>query len=132
MERWPDEDESFLIRYVEQLGYPAGYRSWLRQFHRFVRDHSPQAGLTDRVFYQWIHNRTKETTRSFAIRQTEFVYNFLEWLVSQSVLRNHPLKQLQNKYHCRSIRAIAGALMSPNPNQDLEALRPLPRYGSHL
>src|SRR5262249_44414804 len=55
-----------------------------------------------------------------------------DWLVQRNVLRSHPLQDLQRRYQCRSIRAITGALMSSNPDHALEALRPLPRYGSHL
>src|SRR5437867_5546919 len=129
---WPGDDESLLIRYVEQLGYSAAYRSWLRPFQRFVREHSPHGGLTERVFRTWIRKRAEQSPRSFVIRQTEFIKGFLDWLVKQSVLGSHPLEQLQRKYECRSMRAITGALMSSKPNPALEALRPLPRYGSHL
>jgi hypothetical protein len=133
MDHWPD-DESLLTRYIEQLRYreTATYRSWLRQFQRFVEKHSPHGRLTERLFRMWVRKRAQESARSFVIRQTEFVKNFLDWLVAEKVLRSHPLQHLQRKYECRSIRAIAGALMNSNPNQALEALRPLPRYGSHL
>jgi site-specific recombinase XerD len=134
MDQWPDADESLLIRYVEQLHYReiGAYRSWLRQFQRFVQQHSPRRGLTERVFRIWVRQRAQQSTRSFVIRHTEFVKTFLDWLVAEKVLTTHPLDQLQRKYECRSVRAITGALMSSNPNQALEALRPLPRYGSHL
>ena len=134
MAHWPDDDESLITQYVEQLGYRyvAAYRSWLRPFQRFVREHSPQNGLTERVFRTWIRKRAEQSPRSFVLSQTGFIKGFLDWLVKQSVLGSHPLEQLQRKYECRSTQAIANALMSSNPNQALEALRPLPRYGSHL
>ena len=134
MVHWPDDDESLLTQYVEQLGYKdvAAYRSWLRPFQRFVREHSPHNGLTERVFRTWIRKRAEQSPRSFVLSQTGFIKGFLDWLVKQSVLGSHPLEQLQRKYECRSTQAIANALMSSNPNQALEALRPLPRYGSHL
>ena len=133
MVRWPD-DESLLKEYVHQLGYSraAGYHSWLRSFQRFVSQHSPHHGLTERVFRSWIRNTAKQSPRSFIIRQTEFIKGFLDWLVKRRILSDHPLQSLQERYECRSIRAIAGALISSAPNQALEALRPLPRYGSHL
>ena len=42
MVRWPD-DESMLKEYVDELGYSeaASHCGWLRQFQRFVRQHSP-------------------------------------------------------------------------------------------
>jgi len=134
MVHWPDDDESLLTRYVEQLGYSTGaaYCSWLRPFQRFVSKHSPHDGLTEGVFRAWIRKRAEESSRGFVISQTEFIKRFLDWLVMQNVLSSHPLEQLQRKYECRSTQAIVDALMSSNPNQALEALRPLPRYGSHL
>jgi site-specific recombinase XerD len=134
MNHWPDDDEAVLLRYIDQLRYRETntYRSWLRQFQRFVHEHSPRRGLTEAVFRRWVRQRTEESTRTFVIRQTQFVKNFLDWLVSENLLRSHPLQLLQERYECGSIRAITGALMSPGSNQALEALRPLPRYGSHL
>lgn len=134
MIHWPDDDESLITQYVEQLGYRhvAAYRSWLRPFQRFVREHSPHNGLTERVFRTWLRQRAEQSPRSFVLSQAGFIKGFLDWLVKQRVLGSHPLEQLQRKYECRSTQAIAGALMSSNPNQALEALRPLPRYGSHL
>lgn len=133
MVRWPD-DESLLKEYVDELGYSeaASYCGWLRQFQRFVNLHSPHRGLTERVFRTWIRKKAEQSPRSFVIRQTQFIKGFLDWLVQQSVLPSHPLDDLQRKYQCRSIRAIAGALISSDPDQALQALRPLPRYGSHL
>lgn len=133
MSQWLD-DESLLEEYVKQLGYKgtAGYCSWLRRFQRFIRQHSPQRGLNERVFRAWVHKAAEKSPRSFVIRQAEFVKGFLDWLVQRNVLRSHPLQDLQRRYQCRSIRAITGALMSSNPDHALEALRPLPRYGSHL
>jgi integrase len=133
MVRWPD-DESLLKEYVDELGYSeaAPYCGWLRQFQRFVSLHSPHCGLTERVFRTWIRKKAEHSPRSFVIRQTQFIKGFLDWLVQQSVVPSHPLDDLQRKYQCRSIRAIALALISSNPDQALQALRPLPRYGSHL
>jgi integrase len=133
MVRWPD-DESLLKEYVHQLGYSraVGYRSWLNQFQRFVSRHSPRFGLTERVFRSWIRSKAKQSSRTFVIRQTEFVNGFLDWLVTRRILTGHPLQKLKEKYECRSIRAIAGALISAQPDRALEALRPMTRFGSHL
>ena len=133
MTQWPD-DESLLEEYIQQLGYRKieGYRSWLRQFQRFVSKHSPHRGLTELVFRLWMRSKAKHSPRSFIIRQTEFVNGFLDWLVTRGVLTGHPLQNLKEKYECRSIRAIAGALISAQPDQALEALRPMTRFGSHL
>jgi site-specific recombinase XerD len=133
MVRWPD-DESMLKEYVEKLGYSnaASYCGWLRQFQRFVSQHSPRRGLTERVFRTWIIQKAEKSPRSVVIRQTQFIKGFLDWLVQQNVVLSHPLDDLQRKYQCRSIQVIANALISSDPDQALQALRPLPRYGSHL
>src|SRR5437870_1688668 len=108
MVHWPDEDESLLTRYIEQLGYKdvTPHRCVLRQFEHHVRQYSPRRGLTVRVLRRWIRKRAQDTTHSFMIRQTQFAKKYLDWLVQQNVLRSHPLERLQKKYGCRSIRAI--------------------------
>src|SRR5262245_108824 len=118
MTPWPD-DESLLEEYLQQLGYKRieGYRSWLRQFQRFVSKHSPRRGLNERVFRSWMRSRSKQSPRTFIIRQAEFVNGFLDWLVMRRILMGHPLQNLKEKYECRSIRAITGALISPQPDQ---------------
>jgi integrase/recombinase XerD len=128
------ECSHLLKKCVEQLDYSeaSSYCGCLRQFQRFVSRHSPHRGLTERVFRTWIRKKADQSPRSFVIRQTQFIKGFLDWLVQRSVLPGHPLDDLQRKYQCRSIRAIAGALISSDPDQALRALRPLPHYGSHL
>src|SRR5438093_12001791 len=81
MVRWPD-DESMLKEYVDELGYSeaASHCGWLRQFQRFVRQHSPHRGLTERVFRTWIRKKAEKSSRSFVIRQTQFIKGFLDWL----------------------------------------------------
>src|SRR5205814_3154680 len=117
MVRWPD-DESLLKEYVKQLGYSgaAGYCGWLRRFQRFIRLHSPQRGLNERVFRSWIRKTAEKSPRSFVIRQAEFVKGFLDWLLKQSALPSHPLAALQKRYQCQSIRAVRGAPISPDPD----------------
>jgi integrase/recombinase XerD len=60
------------------------------------------------------------------------VSRFLDWLVAQAALARNPIVELRHQYNCRSTAAVVRALLSPKPNEALEALRPLPRYGSHL
>ena len=82
MVRWPD-NESMLKEYVDELDYSeaASYCGWLRQFQRFVSQHSPHRGLTERVFRTWIRKKAEQSPRSFVIRQTQFIKGFLDWLV---------------------------------------------------
>src|SRR2546427_10483883 len=61
-------------------------------------------------------------------RRTE---GFLEWLVGEGILLETPWTPLGAAYG-RRIAPIVRALLEPNPSEALDALRPLPRFGSHL
>jgi integrase len=57
---------------------------------------------------------------------------FLDWLVTHEAIAANPFVDLQRNYECRQVAPIIRALLGPKPTEALEALRPLPHYGSHL
>jgi integrase len=60
------------------------------------------------------------------------VDSFLDWMVSNQLIVSNPLAELRQIYGQYATAPIVRALLSPNPAQALETLRPLPRFGSHL
>jgi site-specific recombinase XerD len=60
------------------------------------------------------------------------VKRFLDWLVERQIVASNPFTELRRRYECRSTAAIVRALLEPHPAKALEALRPPPRYASHL
>ena len=128
---WPDRDESLLKLFVEQRelrGDGSPYRSVLRRFQQFFSRRT----LTQSTLRDWLMERLKQSPLSLVIHYCQMVNPFLEWLVVRGALASNPLAELRKKYDCRSTVAIVRALVSKHPDKALEALRPLPRYGSHL
>jgi integrase len=60
------------------------------------------------------------------------VNRFLEWLVANGHLECNPLADLRASYSPRGITPVVRALLRPDPDVALEAIRPLPRFASHL
>lgn len=128
---WPDRDESLLKQYVEQLelrSEGSAYRSVLRRFQQFFNRRT----LTQSTLRAWLLERLKQSPLRMVIHSSQMVNPFLEWLVVRGALASNPFAELRKEYDCRSTVAIVRALVSEHPNKALEALRPLPRYGSHL
>lgn len=135
MRIWPDQDEALLKQFVEQLSlrrYGRTYQSHLRIFQRFVKRHSPQRMLTQETLRIWFQERLKQSPLRLVVHHAQLLNRFLDWLVAQGAVTSNPLVELRHQYECRSTAAIVRALLSPQPDEVLEALRPLPRYGSHL
>ncbi len=132
---WPDKDERLLEQYVHEVRrgeWAIACCRWLRRFQRFVCKHSRSGLLTEAVFRRWIKTAAHKSGAKFVIRHTYFLKGFLDWLVVHGHLKRHPITELQKKYPWCSVRAITRALMKDDPEGMLEALRPLPVWGSHL
>ena len=67
-----------------------------------------------------------------AIRRTQLVTGFLDWLVTRGHLSANPIAEVRNKCRRQSTAAIVRALLDPDPSEALKKLRGLPRFGSHL
>lgn len=135
MSYWPDKDEALLRQFVEQLKlgrYGRSYCCVLREFQRFLSHDSPPRTLTPATLRAWLEDRKKQSSLGLVVHRAQLVSRFLDWLVAGGSIVNNPLAELRREYNCRSTAAIVRALFSPQPNEALEALRPLPRYGSHL
>lgn len=135
MSHWPDQGEALLRQFVEQLKlrrYGVSYCCVLRDFQRFVSRDSPPRTLTQASMRDWIDERKKQSSLDLVVHRAQLVSRFLDWLVICGAVASNPLAELRRQYDCRSTAAIVRALFSAQPNEALEALRPLPRYGSHL
>ena len=135
MSHWPDQDEALLRQFVEQLKlrrYGVSYCCVLRDFQRFVSQSSPPGMLTQATLHAWLEERKKQRSLDLVVHRAQLVSRFLDWLVVCGAVVSNPLAELRRQYDCRSTAAIVRALFSAQPNEALEALRPLPRYGSHL
>lgn len=134
MRVWPDKNEALLKQFVERLElrrYGGTYRGVLRQFQSFVSKHSAKRSLTQATLRAWSKERMKQSPLHLVVHRSQLVSRFLDWLVMCGAINSSPFAELRHKYQC-STAAIVRALVGPRPDEALEALRPLPRYGSHL
>jgi len=131
---WPDKNEALLDAFLREHGYAShsvwGYRSMLRHFQRFVSARKQQ--LSQGMLRAWLKAGAAQTSLPYVIDRAVFVKRFLDWLVQRGAVVANPFTHLRDRYDCRSTAAIARALLDPHPAEALEALRPEPRYGSHL
>lgn len=136
MTTWPPDDDRLIRRYVQTLPLrnqttPAVARSILRRFQQFVQTHTPHAPLSQATLAAWVRNSAGRGSLRSVIASTRRVDGFLTWLVAQGVLAMHPWATFRHTYGGR-MAPIVRALLAPNPPVALDALRPLPRFGSHL
>jgi site-specific recombinase XerD len=131
MPRWPTSDEFLLDEYIRQLP-PCNkrrlYRGLMRRFQAFVRERTE---FNLRTLRAWLRTPSKRCLGTTLVR-AQWVDRYLEWLVSRGAIKDNPFAELRGKYGCRRTAPIARALLSRNYKRDLEAIRVLPRYGSHL
>ncbi len=134
MRRWPDKEEALLNEFLDQLGYAPenvwAYRSMLRHFQRFVSER--KRPLAEQTLRSWLKKCSSESKVPYVIDRATFVKRFLDWLVERQIVARNPFMELRERYGCRSTAAIVRALLDPQPEKALEALRPPPRYASHL
>jgi integrase/recombinase XerD len=133
MTTWPTDDDLLIRRYVQTRPLrnqttPAVARSILRRFQRFVQTHAP---LSQATLAAWVRDGAERASLRHVIASTRRVDGFLTWLVAQGVLATHPWATLRHTYGGR-MAPIVRALLAPNPPAALDALRPLPHFGSHL
>ena len=132
MRAWPDKDEALLNEYIRQLPPSTkqqAYRRVIRWFQIFV-NHNPT--FDQEAVQTWIRARSAQTCVQTALVNAQWIDRFLDWLVTRKAVAVNPFTELRRKYGCRLTAPIARALLSSSPTETLEALRPLPRYGSHL
>jgi site-specific recombinase XerD len=131
----PNQDETLINQFVKQLNlacYIAPYRSVLRQFQRFVTQHSQRPMFSESAVRAWLKDELKTSPLPSVIRRGQLVNRFLDWLAARGAAAANPIAKLRRKYDCRSSAAVLRALAGAQPTKALESLRSPPRYGSHL
>ena len=138
MPNWPDENRALIIEFLNQLkltshgGTYRFYRSLLQQFQSFVNPRLPKRGLSATVFRLWVREELKTLPLPMVVHYARVASRFIDWLAGKGAIVSNPIAELRCKYECRSSAAVIRALAEAQPTKALEALRPPPRYGSHL
>jgi integrase/recombinase XerD len=123
--------------YVQQLHLrnpksSRGYLWILNGFQRFVSQHGEDKSISQVTVRQWLNDRIVVWPLQLVTARARIVDRYLDWMVNQDVLANNPFAELRREYGQRATRPIVQALLSPDFEKSLEALRPVPRFGSFL
>lgn len=137
MSTWPDTDGTAIDRHVRSLALKTKearrtYRNELFAFQRFTTEHCCDGPLSEGAVIAWTRSRARQTTLSAVIDHARHISRFLERLVRERSLAENPFAALQERYGERRLAPIVRALASSDPARALQALRPLPPWGSPL
>lgn len=130
-------DSAMPDHYVQQLRFRNAittkvYRCILNGFQRYVAEHFATKPLTPEVIQSWLWDRILVWPLHLVVHRARLVDRFLDWRVSTGSLQSNPFAQLRKDYLQRRTAPIVRALLSPDFTAALEALRPLPCFGSFL
>lgn len=131
-------DREMPRRYVQQLRFRSpttlmSYLSILNGFWRFALKQPASGMFSIEVIQSWLRDlRARLGTLQLVFEYVRVLDHFLNWMASTGSLADNPLAQLRKRYGRRATRKIVRALLSPNPADALQALRPFPRFGSFL
>jgi integrase/recombinase XerD len=136
MTTWPTDNDLLIRRYLQMLPHRSwttqtAARSLLRRFQRFVETQTPYAPLAQATVEAWLRDLAGRVSLRSVINHVRRVDGFLDWLVAQGILTSNPWAELRCDYG-HHLAPIVRALLGSNPTEALDALRPLPPFGSHL
>lgn len=127
-------DSAAVDRYVRQLRvrHPRTrmiYRGELLRFQHFVDEHG---GLSLTSVTAWLRTRATQWPVHLVVDRACKVNRLLDFLLAEGTLGSQPFAELRSRYGQCRLSPIVHALLSSEPESALEALRPLPRFGSFL
>jgi integrase/recombinase XerD len=108
------------------------YVSILNGFQRFVAEQAEDRSVSQTTIRQWLKDRTLAWPFHIVTDRARLVDRFLDWRVSNGTLASNPFADLRMEYGQRTTTPVVRALVNVNSAAALEALRPLPRFGSFL
>jgi integrase len=134
MNTWPDMDGAAIDRYIRQLRLrhpktPVIYRSELLRFQRFIQE---QGELSVKSMIAWLRAHSALWPMHLVVDRACKVNRLMDFLVAEGSLATHPLAELRSRYGRLKLVDIVRALLATDPQSALDALRPLPRFGSFL
>ena len=138
MRTWPDTDGSAITRYLHQLRLrcpisPIYYRQALCSFQEVVVRHQcPPLQVSREALEAWLRERATHWPMSTLLHRARIVNRFLDFLVQEELIASNPVADLRAQYCVKCSNPILRALLAPDPNRELEALRQFPPFGSVL
>ena len=133
MKVWLDADGTLVRRYLRtlRLRNSDSQRCVLNNFQRFVAGRIDDKPLRVSTVESWVRERASEWSLRTLVAGARSVNRFLNWLVADNVLADNPWFDSVPAIGQRTAPVVR-AILRPDTAQALEALRPLPRFGSHL
>ena len=138
MKIWPDTNRAVVARYLGQLRLrcpisPIYYRQALHSFLQIVvRTRCPPSQVSRDALEAWLREHAMLWSGSTLLHRAGIVNRFLDFLVQERLVASNPVADLRAEYCVKSSRAILRALLTPDPDQALAALRQFPPFGSVL
>jgi hypothetical protein len=109
---------------------PRHYLRTLKAFQDFVAAQADNSMSVETV-RRWLNDQFRVRSLHQVIDRACVVDRFLSWMVSKGALRNNPFTELKIEYG-QHAAPIVRTLLNPDFQRTLEALRPVPRFGSFL
>lgn len=106
------------------------YRCILVEFQRHVQQCPRNTAICQSTIESWLHGCASRWPEHYVLHRARVVDRFLDFLAAQESIPSNPLAQLRLSFGQRVGTPIVRALLSPDPAQALEALRPLPQFAS--
>jgi integrase/recombinase XerD len=138
MKTWPDTHGAVVARYLGQLRLrdprnPIRYRQALHSFQDIVvQTQCPPSQVSRDALEAWLRERAVHWSGSTLLHRARIVNRFLDFLVQEGLVASNPIADLRAEYCVKSSKAILRALLTPDPDQALAALRQFPPFGSVL
>ena len=138
MRTWPDRNASAIERFLRQRRLrhpqtPKTYRRVLCGFQDVVRRcERSSSRVSLQTLRGWLQERSAEWSAFTLLHRACIIDRFLDFLVREGSIASNPVAELRTKYCVKGSETILRALLAPEPERALEALRQLPQFGSVL
>ena len=107
-----------------------GYRCILVEFQRHVQLCPRDIAICQSTIESWLHGCASRWPEHYVLHRARVVDRFLDFLAAEESIPSNPLAQLRLNFGQRVGTPVVRALLSPDPAQALEALKPLPQFAS--
>jgi integrase/recombinase XerD len=138
MRTGPDRNASAIERFLQQRRIhhpqtPKTYRRVLCGFQDVVRRcERSSSRVSLQTLKSWLQERGAEWSAFTLLHRACIIDRFLDFLVREGSIASNPVAELRTKYLIKGSATILRALLAPEPDRALEALRQLPQFGSVL
>ena len=106
------------------------YRCILVEFQCFVQSNPNGIAICQSSIEAWLRGCALRWPEHYVLHRARVVDRFLDFLAFEESIPSNPLAQLRLNFGQRVGTPIVRALLSPDPAQALEALKPLPQFAS--